>query len=77
MQQSMIRRCPECGGERVWVLVEIQTQYIATFKLKQPRRSVPFFRRHENSSEAQALTCLNCGYTALYATEPQKLIPNE
>ncbi|GHO50801.1 hypothetical protein KSX_89640 [Ktedonospora formicarum] len=76
-RQSMITRCPECGGERVWVSVLAQAQYIGQILLKQPRRSASFFHQGENISDTQAFTCMNCGHTTLYANEPQKLIPNK
>lgn len=73
MQPPMIKPCPECGGTRVWT--QVKTYYY--FKLVQPWRCVSLFSGKSSESNTQAITCLNCGYTALYATEPQNLVPDK
>ncbi|GHO50784.1 hypothetical protein [Ktedonospora formicarum] len=79
----MIRPCPECGGQRVRVAVGTPTDRAlgnAPLELKQEERKVPFLTAIKgdkiNYSGTTALTCTQCGYTALYATHPHKLIPD-
>ena len=50
--------CPECGGERVIAPCSEGVNLVLTLF-----STVPL----------QALTCMVCGHTTLYATEPQKL----
>lgn len=71
--------CPECGGKYVAVTTVLpRGQYGApnVLKLKQPKRSASLFSGKRNVSLIHALTCTVCGYTALYATEPGNLIPD-
>ena len=80
----MIRLCPECGGQRVWVAAGTPNDKAfgdAPLELKQVERKVPFLTALRgdkiNYSGTAAFTCTQCGYTALYATHPHKLIPDE
>ncbi|EFH83751.1 ferric-chelate reductase, putative [Ktedonobacter racemifer DSM 44963] len=45
--------------------------------LKQPLRSAPLFSKKSKYSDTVALTCLVCGYTAMYATKPENLKPDD
>jgi len=57
-QSESLTPCPECGGQRVDVPC---TGYMG---LQPSWNSV---------TRLQAVACTVCGYTALYAQEPQKL----
>ena len=81
MQPSTTRPCPECGGQRVEVEDRMHTRgpYSNTpyaMYLQQWARSRNIFKRKSNKSETITLTCIRCGYTAWYATEPSNLIPD-
>ena len=57
-QQYRPHPCPECGGQRVVVECNARMSLsISTF----------------SSIFLQAVSCTNCGYTILYAKDPQKL----
>ncbi|GHO52159.1 hypothetical protein KSD_03940 [Ktedonobacter sp. SOSP1-85] len=78
MIKSRIKPCPECGGQRVYVEAIVSVKIPDTsVMLKQPKRSTPLFSGKSRYSDTVALTCLMCGYTALYATEPANLVPNK
>ncbi len=71
MQRPTPKPCPECGGERTFV--KYNKQYPNTeIKLVQPHSAYGLLM---NTSTIDALTCLTCGYTTLYATQPDKLRP--
>ncbi|EFH90929.1 conserved hypothetical protein [Ktedonobacter racemifer DSM 44963] len=73
MQQSKTKPCPECGEERVWVNAKARERLL----LEQPQRFVPFLSlEKKNWSYIRALTCTFCGYTVLYANDPNDLIPD-
>jgi predicted nucleic-acid-binding Zn-ribbon protein len=58
--------CPRCGGRRVVA--------VAQFFL---HREVPFSFRDwpfQGKTLCEALVCVKCGYTELYASEPTKLL---
>ncbi len=67
MQRPTPKPCPECGGERVFTKYTKQYPNVE-IKLTQPGLFM-------NTSTIDALTCLTCGYTTLYATQPNKLRP--
>ncbi len=85
--QLFPKPCPECGGQRVRTTLEINTTGInatglewSVLQLKQPKRVIGLgglFSGQSNKSEVATVSCTNCGYTALYATEPGNLIPDE
>ena len=50
--------CPECGGERVIAPCSEEACLVLTLF---------------STVSLQAVTCIECGHTTLYATEPQKL----
>jgi predicted nucleic-acid-binding Zn-ribbon protein len=79
MQPSTTRPCPECGGQRVEVEDRMHIRggsMSYAMYLKQWARSRNIFKRKSNKSETITLTCIRCGYTAWYATEPSNLIPD-
>ena len=70
------RQCPQCGG------IQVQTTMMSTYrgeslKLVQPYRTVAFFKRRSSTSPMVYLTCLSCGLTSLYATQPNNLVPDK
>ena len=72
-QRPTPKPCPECGGERIFT--KYNKQYLnREIKLVQPHSAYGLFL-DMNSSAIDALTCLSCGYTTLYATQPEKLRP--
>ncbi len=60
--------CPQCGGERA--LTKIQGPYADHIVLIRPGFDPP-------KSPLIALTCVNCGLTQLYATQPHRLVPDD
>jgi len=50
--------CPECGSQRVWSPIGPQTYLMP--------KLFSYIR-------LQALVCINCGHTTLYAEEPERL----
>lgn len=56
--------CPDCGGERVFT--QLQTGYGAAWLTR-------IIQRKTVKVETHTLTCTICGYTSLYAKDPQKL----
>jgi hypothetical protein len=83
MESAKIKPCPECGGRCVKVSVSIpHGGYVdAYLKLKQEERSLSFVHRlkgdKRNESLAEGFACIHCGYTALFAIDPENLIPDE
>ena len=72
-QEPSLKPCPECGGERT--RTKYNKQYLnSEIKLVQPHNAYGFLM-NLGSSTIDALTCLSCGYTTLYATQPNKLRP--
>lgn len=83
MELAKVRPCPECGGHRVMVSVGVpHGGYTdASIKLKQEERSISVLNHikgdKHNDSMTVGLTCTSCGYTALFATDPKNLIPDQ
>ena len=85
--QFFPKPCPECGGQRVRTMLDITATGINStgldwdgVQLKQPERVIGLgglFSGKSNTSEIVSVSCTNCGYTSLYATEPSNLIPDE
>ena len=70
-QKPISKPCPECGGERTFVKYG-KVYPREEIRLVQPHSAYGFFM---NTSSIDALTCLTCGYTTLYATQPDRLKP--
>ncbi len=71
-----LRPCPECGGQRVQVSIST----IAPgnlIQVTQLKRKTSLFSSKSNQSYLNALACINCGYTAIYAKQPSNLIPDQ
>lgn len=76
MDLSTLRPCPECGGQqRVPVELVGSTEEYGLLLLRQRQRKVPLLSG-QNRSPAQLVTCLTCGYTALFALYPDNLSPD-
>ncbi len=67
-QQPTPKPCPECGGER------IHTKYTKQYPAVEIKLTT-LLGLLKPSSTINALTCLTCGYTMLYAAQPDKLRP--
>lgn len=72
---TLRRQCPQCGG--VQVQTTMSTQRGEGLKLVQPYRTVEFLKRRSSTSPIVYLTCLSCGLTSLYATQPNNLVPDK
>ncbi|GHO57240.1 hypothetical protein [Ktedonobacter robiniae] len=76
-----IKPCPECGGRRVQTITEIagDDQWLNPpyIRIKQPERRSNWFKGKLRTSEVSTTTCLDCGYTAVFATNPENLTPDE
>ena len=85
MQPFMRKPCPECGGQRVVVEDHLKGGLMMALPLsdsgiylRQSQRSTSKFHQGDfNTSPTVVLTCIRCGYTAWYATEPSNLIPDQ
>ncbi len=81
--QSSLKACPECGGQRVRTTLDINPlvgMEQNELQLRQPKRVIGLgglFSGQSNKSEVATVSCINCGYTTLYAAQPGNLIPNE
>ena len=81
--QSSLKPCPECGGQRVRTTLNINPlvgMEQNELQLRQPKRVIGLgglFSGQSNKSEVATVSCTNCGYTTLYATQPGNLIPDE
>ncbi|GCE27543.1 hypothetical protein KDA_36040 [Dictyobacter alpinus] len=71
MHAPELKPCPECGGARVRVSYSMGVIMLAQFK-----RSASFLGKKSRTSSTQPVTCTSCGYTVVYATEPNNLIPD-
>ncbi len=81
--QFFPKPCPECGGQRVRTTLNINP-FVGMeqneLQLRQPKRVIGLgglFSGQSNKSEVATVSCINCGYTTLYAAQPGNLIPNE
>lgn len=65
--------CPKCEASRTTVDVAYGKLWF-----NQPKKSAGgvFGLGAKNTSSIQAIVCTNCGYAELYATEPNKLMPD-
>lgn len=72
---TLRRQCPQCGS--IQVQTTMRTQRGEGLKLVQPYRTVEFFKRRSSTSPMVYLTCLSCGLTSLYATQPNNLVPDK
>jgi hypothetical protein len=85
MKPVMPKPCPEFGGRRVVVEDHVSGGIAMALPipdsriyLQQSQRSTGrFYRWNLNTSPTVVLTCIQCGYTACYATEPSHLIPDQ
>ena len=76
MDTSHLKSCQLCGSQQLTpVNVYTQTQVPGVY-LKQLKRKARFFQRKTNISVTRAITCLSCGYTALFALEVENLVPD-
>ncbi|WP_157507459.1 hypothetical protein [Ktedonobacter racemifer] len=60
----------EIAGDDQW----LNPPYI---RIKQPERRSNWFKGRLRTSEVSTITCLDCGYTAVFATNPENLTPDE
>lgn len=74
MSQDSYAPCPFCGERRVSTV--ISTADGRPLHLVQSERAVTLFGGRSSTSPLAALTCVACGFTALYATQPGNLIPD-
>lgn len=75
MSPRSFKPCPECGGQRVEVEAGVPDAGRGMYVVLKGRRFSFFSRKGE--SHLMTLTCLQCGYTAWYATELHNLNPDE
>jgi predicted nucleic-acid-binding Zn-ribbon protein len=68
------RQCPQCGGAQVQTTMS--TYRGEGLQLIQSYRSVELFKKRSSTSPIVYLTCLSCGLTSLYATQPDNLVPD-
>ncbi len=59
IEQAANKPCPECGGQRVVARVSARGVFISTGIL--------------SSTITIPVSCTNCGYTTLYAADPDKV----
>jgi predicted nucleic-acid-binding Zn-ribbon protein len=49
-------------------------------QIRQPQHAIGLgglFKGESNKSDVASASCIECGYTTLYATDPKNLIPDE
>jgi hypothetical protein len=67
--------CPRCRGTRIWVRAIDRGHYNNVFDLcLQPFKARRGLFRLPTRTPLAAFMCTGCGYTELYASEPQKML---
>jgi predicted nucleic-acid-binding Zn-ribbon protein len=73
------RQCSRCQGDMIWANFrpDVSGQVSGVGMLFTRKRKDGSFGPHLNQSGCVALVCSNCGFTELYATQPQDLLKEE
>jgi predicted nucleic-acid-binding Zn-ribbon protein len=68
-------RCPKCSGSRIWVRAIDRGHYNNVFDLcLQPFKARRSLFHPPPRTSLSAFMCITCGYTELYARDPQKML---
>ena len=67
--------CPKCSGSRIWVRAIDRGHYNNVFDLcLQPFKARRSLFHPRPRTPLSAFMCSACGYTELYARDPQKML---